>query len=248
MRSRVVRLVLAVAGTLVAVVFAEAWLASRAQHIEPYDRAELDGVVGDEPGTPIRLAWVGDSTGVGVGASSPDRVLSRMVAEGLGCRVDLSVLAVSGARARNVLVSQVPSLAALRPEWVVVAIGNNDVTHATSRGRFAAQLDEILDGVAAAGASRVIVLGTAEFSSTPLFAQPLRAIAGARSDRLDREVRAAASRHNAVYVDIIGRTGPAFVADPVRYHAHDRFHPSDDGYALWARAVLDTVREAGADC
>lgn len=107
-------------------------------------------------------------------------------------------------------------------------------------------LDRLLAGVRDAAPSRVVVLGIAEFASTPLFLQPLRAIAGKRADMLDRDVRAAARKHDALFVDIKGRTGRAFVEDPRRHHARDGFHPSDDGYRLWAEATLDAIRDAVA--
>jgi lysophospholipase L1-like esterase len=48
----------------------------------------------------------------------------------------------------------------------------------------------------------------------------------------------------AVYVDIADRTGPAMRKDTARYFADDRYHPSDDGYRLWADAVLARLRPA----
>jgi lysophospholipase L1-like esterase len=42
-----------------------------------------------------------------------------------------------------------------------------------------------------------------------------------------------------VYVDIAGKTGPAFRAHPTTYFARDRFHPNDAGYGLWAKAVAE---------
>jgi len=58
-------------------------------------------------------------------------------------------------------------------------------------------------------------------------AQPLRAVAGWRGRRLDREVRRlVAARAGTTYVDIAGRTGPPFRRDPERLLAADRYHPS----------------------
>ncbi len=51
-------------------------------------------------------------------------------------------------------------------------------------------------------------------------------------------IAAVAATSGARYVDIAGSTGPAFRRHPDRYFAGDRYHPSDAGYALWARAVL----------
>lgn len=39
-------------------------------------------------------------------------------------------------------------------------------------------------------------------------------------------------------------TGPLFAKDPDRYHSTDDFHPSADGYALWADAIYPVLEEA----
>lgn len=87
----------------------------------------------------------------------------------------------------------------------------------------------------------VIVLGMPAFGTAPRFLQPLRWIVGWRSRRLDAVVRRAAATHRARYVDIAGATGSAFGKHPERYYAADGFHPSDAGYELWARAVLESL-------
>lgn len=220
-------------------------LAVRVERIDPYPPERLDGLIAPGPREPIRLVWIGDSTGDGVGASSPDHALPRVVATGLARPIHLSVLARSGSRAADAVAEQLPRLAALRPQWVIIAIGGNDVTHLTRRARFRTDLDALVAGATAAGAERVVVLGVGEFAATPLLRQPLRALAGARAHRVDADVRAVARRHGALYVDIIGETGRAFAADPRRLHARDGFHPSDDGYALWADATLRAIRRAG---
>jgi lysophospholipase L1-like esterase len=62
-----------------------------------------------------------------------------------------------------------------------------------------------------------------------------RQLAAAQADA----VRAA----GGVPVDLAAQTGSVFRADPGTLSA-DRFHPSADGYRLWAEALLPAVREA----
>lgn len=244
------RVILIVAGVFfgfAGLLVIEALMARGGPNLPGYSRDELDGLIGRGPGEPLRVTWIGDSTGQGVGASSPEHALPRVVARGLGRPVELTVLAKSGARVADVLAQQLPLLKNTRPQWVFVGIGGNDVTHLTSRGAFRSAIEKLLDGVAAVHPDHVIVLGIGEFASTPRFAQPLRFLAGVRGHELDTDLRNAANRHGALYVDIAGRAGPDFVRDPLRYHSVDRFHPSDAGYELWAKPTLATIREAGLD-
>jgi len=226
---------------LVVVVGVEILLARLGDRLDPFPRESLDGRIGGSGDTPLRIVWIGDSTGDGVGASTPDATLPRTFARGLDRPVDLRVLARSGARTLDAIQTQLPELAGLRPDWVVVGIGSNDVIHLTSLSDFRAQLDRLLQGVLATEPDSVIVVGPGQFASTPRFAQPLRFIAGRRARALNRDARQVAQAHGAVFVDIIERVGRFFVDDPARYHARDDFHPSDAGYGLWARAALDAV-------
>lgn len=122
----------------------------------------------------------------------PSRALSRLVAEGLARPVQLSVLAVSGARVSDVVSSQLPAPAALHPKWVIVGVGSNDVSHVTSRGRFRASLDRLLAGIKAAGAERIALLGRRRARRGASLAQPLRVVAGLRADQLNADGRALA--------------------------------------------------------
>ena len=88
----------------------------------------------------------------------------------------------------------------------------------------------------------LVLLGVPDMGAPPRYLQPLRGIAGLRGRQLDEvdPVRRRGARR-ACYVDIAGETGPAIRADPDRYFAADGYHPSDDGYALWADAVLEQL-------
>ena len=187
--------------------------------------------------------WIGDSTAFGVGVTDGhDSVASRVAAE-RGERVVM--LAVSGATMADLHRVQVPEVAALEPDRVYVSIGANDVTHLTSETSFAAGYQALLGRLPAD--VDVVVLGVPDMGAPPRLLQPLRALAGFRGRQLDGLVRRAVAdahgRRNAgtTYVDIAGRTGPPFRRDPHRYFAADDYHPSAEGYRLWAEAVLATV-------
>ena len=228
---------------MVLVVLAvEIELAQRAPSLD--DRPlELGGRVGSAGSGPaLRVAWLGDSTAAGVGASSRSGALPVQVAEGLGAPVELVVLAASGARVADVVDDQLPALAGLDPEAVFVSVGANDTVHFTGRRSFERRYRTLVEGLPED--ARVVLLGVPDMGSIPRLAQPLRAVAGWRGRQLDRVVQEVAAATGAAYVDIAGATGPAFRADPDRFYARDDYHPSDEGYRRWAEAVLDVVGSA----
>jgi lysophospholipase L1-like esterase len=201
-----------------------------------------DGRIGTGGDAPLRMVWLGDSTAAGVGATDADRAVPRRVARGLDRPVELTSLAVSGDRVADVIADQLPRLDALTPDVVLVSIGANDAVHLSSRGDFRAAYRTMVARVPEG--ALLVFLGVPDMGAPPRFLQPLRGIAGFRGRQLDAVVRGIARDEGAVYVDIAGTTGPTMRSDTNRYFAEDEYHPSDDGYALWADAVLAELRPA----
>jgi acyl-CoA thioesterase-1 len=226
---------------VIAVLGAEVLLARRGTDLPQGPPLAHDGHIGG-PGAALRMVWLGDSTAAGEGATSADGAIPRRVAVALDRPVDLYVLAASGHRLADVLQYQLGRVAALHPDVVLVSVGANDVTHLTQKGTFHAEYERLVDGLPAG--VRLVVLGVPDMGAPPRFAQPLRAVAGWRGRTLDGVARSVARERGAVYVDIAGETGPAMRQDTARYFAKDRYHPSDDGYRLWADAVVARLRPA----
>jgi lysophospholipase L1-like esterase len=228
--------------TFVAVLVTEVMVARGGVHLGAGPPLPTDAPAGP-PGPPVdTVVWLGDSTGAGIGATGPAGALPEQVAAAIGRPVRLTVLARSGDRVADVLHHQLPALAAIRPTVVFITVGANDTTHVTLRGPFRRDYERILAGLPPT-VRQIVILGVPDMGAPPRLAQPLRAVAGWRGRSLDTDVRHLAARTpRAVYVDIAGKTGPAFRAHPAIYFAWDRFHPNDAGYALWARAVA----QAGA--
>jgi len=198
----------------------------------------------DRPGPGPAVVWLGDSTAAGVGASSAAGAVPSQVQDRLGRPgASLAVEAVSGARVADVLAGQVPLVAGLHPDLILVSVGANDTIHLTGRTDFRRTYERLVRALPAG--VPVVLLGVPDMGSITRFAQPLRAIAGRRGRVLDAEVRRVAAATGAVYADIAGPTGPPFRREPRRYLAADEFHPSDAGYRLWADAVLDALKNSG---
>lgn len=197
-----------------------------------------DGRIGGA-GAALHLVWLGDSTAAGVGTTSAAQAIPRRVAAALDRPIELTSLAVSGDRVADVLADQVDRLSSLQPDIVFVSIGANDVVHLTSRADFRSDYQRLVESVP--DDALLVLLGVPDMGAPPRFAQPLRAVAAFRGRQLDGVTRAVARDAGAVYVDIAGETGATMRRDTGRYFAPDRYHPSDDGYELWADAVLEQL-------
>ncbi|HEV3473999.1 MAG TPA: SGNH/GDSL hydrolase family protein [Actinomycetota bacterium] len=246
MLKRVVGTLATVTVALVVLLAVEGFIALNGPGLPDRPALRLDRTfqVGGESNEPIRLAWLGDSTGAGIGASGAEAAVVTLVASELGRPVELRVLARSGARVGDVLAQQLPRLADVDADAVVVAVGGNDVTHLTSEDLFEAQYDLLLDTLARLPSSTIVSVGIGDFGTVPRIPQPLRALVAWRGRALDELIRKVTSRHDVAYVDLYGETGPVFAVDPGRYYAPDEFHPNDLGYRVWADAILEVLRPA----
>ncbi len=76
-----------------------------------------DARLGAGPPPGLRMVWLGDSTAAGVGATSARFAVPQRVARSLDRPVDVTSLAVSGARIDDVLDQQVPASPPWSPTW-----------------------------------------------------------------------------------------------------------------------------------
>ena len=224
---------------LLVVMVVEALMARRAGTVATPGGVDGCAGCGSPAGAPLRVAFLGDSTLAGVGASDAGGTLPRQVAARLGRPVQILDLAVSGARVADIRADQVGAgLVGFQPEVIVIGVGSNDVIHGSSRPDFRRRYRQVVASLPPS--ATLILLGIPDLGSPPRLAQPLRSLAGWRGRMLDDDVRHLARDSRARFVDLQA-FGSSFRHHPRRYFAPDRYHPSDAGYGLWAGAVADAI-------
>ncbi len=224
----------------------EAELARRREYASADSAPPVSGSVGSGSGAPLRLAVLGDSTAAGLGVTATRETVGAVVGAALasaaGRPVAVDGLGVSGARSGD-LAPQVSRALLHHPDVAVILIGPNDVTHLTSASSVRDDVADAVRRLRASGAA-VVVGSCADMGSATAFHQPLRLVSAWRGRAIGHAIRSAAAGEGALVVDIGAETGPAFRDDPDRYLSADEFHPSAEGYRLWAEALLPQVRAA----
>lgn len=194
---------------------------------------------------PVHLVVIGDSAAAGLGCDQADQtpgaLLAGGVARDLRCRVDLDVVAVSGARSANLEVQVAKALR--RPvDVAVIVIGANDVTHRVPVAAAARDLSRAVATLRKAGAH--VVVGTCpDLGSVKPVMQPLRTVAAHWSRRLAAAQTVATVDAGGVAVSLGNLLAREFSEQPHLWSA-DRFHPSPDGYRRIVDAMLPSVLES----
>ncbi|WP_345044489.1 SGNH/GDSL hydrolase family protein [Streptomyces sannanensis] len=233
----------------VGLLLAEVQLARRAVGNGLTDPPCADGLYGTAfagGANPLRLGMLGDSTAAGQGVHRVGQTPGALLASGLAAvaerPVDLHTVALPGARSDD-LERQVTLLladASRTPDVCVIMIGANDVTHRMPPTQSVRYLSEAVRRLRAAGAE--VVVGTCPDLGTiePVY-QPLRWLARRVSRQLAAAQTIGSVEQGGRTVSLGDLLGPEFAANPRELFGPDNYHPSAEGYATAAMAVLPTL-------
>jgi lysophospholipase L1-like esterase len=206
--------------------------------------------MGPQSAPPLRLVLLGDSAAVGVGVEWLSETLggqlARLLADGTpesGQRhVLLSSVGVAGSRSSDLATQVARALLGDRPDVAVILIGSYDATTGRGPEEAAGHLGQAVRRLRSAGVQ--VVVGTCpDLGAVRSMAPPLRQIAGMIGRRMAKAQAKAVAEAGGVVVDLAGETGAVFRADAGTL-CYDGFHPSADGYRVWAHALYPAVARA----
>jgi lysophospholipase L1-like esterase len=234
----------------VALLAGEAIAAKGRRYAKPTMGLALRTSMGPSAAPTLRLVLLGDSAAIGVGvewlSETVGGQLARMLAEGTpdtGERhVLLSSVGVAGSRSSDLSTQVARALLGDKPDVAVVLIGANDATGLRAPEESADHLGAAVRRLRDAGVE--VVVGTCpDLGATRAIAPPLRQIAGLLGRRMAKAQTRAVVEAGGVVVDLGEETGAVFRADAGTL-CYDGFHPSADGYRVWAHALYPAVEEA----
>lgn len=239
----------------IALLVGELFAARNREYAQPELGLALRSTVGRTGAPPLRLVLLGDSAALGVGVDRADDTvggqLARLVSEGQAGpaaggerQVWLSSVGVSGSRSTDLATQVARALLGERPDVAVILIGANDVAGLRRPGEAAAYLGAAVRRLRDAQV-RVVVGTCPDLGAVRAIAPPLRQLAGWLGRHTARAQAVAVIEAGGTVVDLAAETGAVFRADAGTL-CHDGYHPSADGYRVWAHALLPAVARAAA--
>ncbi len=192
----------------------------------------------------MRYVALGDSYTIGTSVPSEMRWPDQLVAALASRPPTLDLIAnlgVNGYTSGDLIRDELPALDDLRPEFVTILIGVNDVVQGVPTPAYEANVTTILDDLLGrVGANRIVAVATPDYTVTPAgsdFGDPRRQHDGivAANDALTR----LAVARGIAFIDILdlsleAATDRSLVAD-------DGLHPSGAQYAQWVTRIVPVV-------
>ena len=223
------------------------WLLVAACGSQPLPSTSPTPVTTDPPTSSapasVRYVALGDSYTIGTSVMESERFPNQLV-ERLRGVVELELvanLAVNGWTSGDLIDGQLPALADLRPDFVTLLIGVNDVVQGVPRDTYAANVDRILGVLlAVVPRERIVVVSTPDYTRTPRGADyGDRSMQRAGIAEVNRIMREACEQRGIAFVDI-GPVADQADSDPTLV-AGDLLHPSGIQYGRWVDLIAPVV-------
>src|SRR5689334_8205715 len=186
---------------------------------------------------------LGDSTGAGVGAKEGGyvvRLFKKIEERRPGST--LSNVCVSGATSADLVRDQLQKGVALNPDLVTVGIGINDIGHGLTLEQFSKNYEEILSTLKEKTHAQIVVTNLPDVSSAPRIPSVMRSTYQGQIVQFGQRLEEIAKRLGVTVFDIYSITKDELPSHP-EYFSSDGFHPSDEGYELWATHMWPTVEQ-----
>lgn len=228
-----------------AVLAAQVLWAGHRRDLPSLHNQDPSGVFGRPESPHLRIAVLGDSSVTAPGVEPLDAAWPRRLAKHLAAhyRVELIAVAVGGAKARDVLATQVDEAVSHRPDIAIVSAGANDALRATPVSRFEAEFEEIL-ALLTRRVPDVAVSGIGDLGSIPRLPVVARSIVRIRGRSFDHAIRRVVSRFpGVVKTDTWSPGWDEFNTNPEAIFAPDLFHASAYGHSIYAAAMIPAVEE-----
>lgn len=211
-------------------------------------------LVGASPAAPsaqedaaLRYVALGDSYTIGTSVAEAERWPNQLV-ERVGELELVGNPSVNGYTTADLITDELPQLDALRPEFVSVLIGVNDVVQGVPDSQYAGNLAVILEELLTRlPPDRILCVATPDYTVTPsgaAFGDPAQQSDGIV--RFNAILREACEQRSIRFVPEIFEISQAALEDPTLV-ADDGLHPSGSQYSLWVEAIEPAVRELVGD-
>ncbi len=182
---------------------------------------------------------LGDSLTAGVGATEYSESYPYLLAQyfaGNDYQIILKDRAVPGAKTSDLLGSLLPAAIRDKPDLVTVLIGVNDVHGQVSQSDFRANYETILNRLSTETKAKIVAVNIPYLGADNLLLPPYNYLFDFRTREFNKIIAALAVKYQVKEIDLYTQTAALFKTGGSHY-ATDFFHPSVQGYKIWADLI-----------
>lgn len=213
------------------------------KHLPSLPRVHQEDVVLGE-GNELRYIAAGDSTAVGIGASTAKASYPYKIAEYLAQnhRVVYRNIGVSGYLTSDVVSEQLEQLVAYNPDVVTISLGANDAVRMKSISGVIENYTTIITTLLEKTHATVYLTNTPNFTGGQLLPFWYIELIEYRSSRLNPRLMALEKNNPRVKIVDIHNFGWDTLPALDTTYASDKFHPNDIAYENWTQAFWSKIR------
>lgn len=185
-----------------------------------------------------RFLFIGDSTALGVGASSPATSVAGLFGRDFP-DADITNRGSNGERAHGLLEKFHPNEDE-QYDLIVIQCGGNDILRLSNLDKAAEDLSQVMDR-AKKHARQVVLLHTGDVGNVPFFSFPATRIMHMRTVKLRDDLMKITSEKGVVYIDLYLLEKQDSRSGRLEWFAEDQLHPSDMSYAFWYQSIRNAL-------
>lgn len=201
-------------------------------------------LIGDISGTRQVYVALGDSLTSGVGVQSFNQSYAYRIAQQIaakGTSIKLTPLATPSYKSIDIINHYLDSAIALQPDIVTVLIGVNDVHGMLPTARqFSNNYETIIRRLKTETKAKIYAIAVPYIGTNGIMWPPYRGYYSLRTQAFNRSIQELAQKYAIHYVDLYTAT-LSYASSPSGYYSTDEFHPSSEGYAIWAGAIAHDI-------
>lgn len=185
---------------------------------------------------------LGDSLTYGFGADNYQDSWTYRTAQYLsvgGQGIKLKDFSYPGYRVDNVSESLGPAIAT-KPDIVTLFVGVNDVHKLVPTADFKQKYDNILYRLTHETKARIYVINLPYLGGPTVLLPPYNYYFDMSTKRFNTDIKNLAEKYGATYVDLYSATSAQFKKSGP-YYAKDLYHPSAEGYKIWADIIDNAI-------
>lgn len=190
-------------------------------------------------GTSLVYAALGDSMTAGVGVSKYEESypyqFAQKISDNSGGDIVLRDYAYPGAKTSDLIKNLLSAAINGNPDIITLLIGVNDIHGNVSKTKFAENYAEILMRLKTETKAKIFAVNIPYIGTNALLLPPFDSYFKYRTIEYNKIIKKLAEDNNIEYVDLYAPTERMF--ENSAFHSADLFHPSAEGYKLWAEII-----------